>query len=99
MKKCFLLLATLLVVGSTVSQARGTAPTPAATSQAAELTPYEVGLADGRAYAADLAAAYGYGTPEYQDALATAQAQAQYNATHSDEPTYWRGYRYGLASY
>jgi hypothetical protein len=95
MKKFVFLFAVAMAAGGTYSLAHAQ---PAATSTVAART-YAEGQADGTSYAASAAAQYGYGTPEYQDAIDAASARATYNARNSEEPTYWRGYNTGLANY
>ena len=60
---------------------------------------YGDGFADGTDMAANAAAQYGYQSAAYNDYISTQAAYAQYNATHSEEPTYWRGVRTGLVNY
>jgi hypothetical protein len=61
---------------------------------------YADGYADGQAYAADLAAVYGAGTPEYTEAIAAEKAiavrRAREVSTDPLWPLYWRGYAAGL---
>ena len=60
---------------------------------------YGDGFADGTALASDAAAQYGYKSADYDAYINAEAARAQYNATHSEEPTYWRGVRTGLVNY
>jgi len=97
MKKFVLLIALAAACGSTAKLVQ--AQPLAKSTTAAFARTYTQGQADGRAYAASLAAEYSYGTQEYQDAVSAASDQATYNARNSDEPTYWRGYNNGLTTY
>lgn len=97
MKKFVLLFALVAACGSTAKLVQAQPLTN--TTTAAYPRTYAEGQADGRSYAASLAVEYGYGTPEYQDAVSAASAQATYNARNSEEPTYWRGYNNGLTTY
>lgn len=60
---------------------------------------YADGFADGSDEAASAAAQYGYKSTAYNDFITYQATQAQYNAMHSEEPTYWRGVRSGLVNY
>lgn len=94
MKKFAFLLALVAASGSTYESAHAQPLTGNVSATYART--YAEGRADGVDYAAGLAAQYGYGTPEYEDAVDAASARATYNARNSDEPTYWRGYNTGL---
>jgi len=89
----------LLPVAALLSLGAATA-TPVATppAQVQQCPTYEDGLVDGQDHKANLAATYGAGTPEYEQALNTAITNARYNARNAECPTYWRGYVQGLSN-
>lgn len=97
MKKFVFLFALVAACGSTYELAQAQPLT--GTTTVAFARTYVDGQADGADYAAYLAAEYGYGTPDYQNAVSAASAQATYNARNSEEPLYWRGYNNGLTTY
>jgi hypothetical protein len=95
----FLLAALLLVSGASQAMPSSvTVNTPIAVRSVPDRT-YAEGVQDGNARAAELAATYGYGTPEYQEAVAAEAAEADYLARNSEEPFYWRGYSHALRYY
>ncbi|TGE04791.1 hypothetical protein [Hymenobacter fodinae] len=98
MKSIFRVLAASTLLLSTTQAVQG-APHTVATQQAATFSfalTYEQGMADGADEEAYYASVYGRGTQEYQDAIDAAIDRAAYNARHSEEPIYWRGYVNGL---
>jgi hypothetical protein len=97
MKKFVFLLALVAASGSTLGLVH--AQPLKGTVSATYARTYAEGQVDGEDYAASLAAQYGYGTPDYQNAVDAASATARYNARNSEEPTYWRGYNTGLTNY
>jgi len=95
MKKFAIMLALFAVASGTTTHLLSAKPVSVTAKKAYALT-YANGRADGDAYADDLALQYGYPSQNYTDALNAEIDRAYYNATHSEEPTYWRGYRYAL---
>lgn len=79
----------------TIGDATATATSPPA--QAQQCPTYADGLVAGQNRQASLAAIYGVGTPEYEQALEAAINNGIYNARNAECPTYWRGYVQGLS--
>jgi hypothetical protein len=96
-------LALLLATGycsAAYATPHSNASTNAAPAVTVVATSYSTGVADGRAYAADLDAAYGKGSAEYEEALAAQEAIAVQRAKQAGyDPLYWRGYVAGLTEY
>jgi hypothetical protein len=97
MKK-FVFLFALLGVATSAPALLSARPVEASAKVLAVRT-YGDGFADGTDMAAAAAAQYGYQSAEYNSYISAQAANAQYNATHSEEPTYWRGVRTGLVNY
>jgi hypothetical protein len=97
MKTIFRVLAAsaVLLSANTTLQAT-TLPVATRTATTTFALSYERGLADGAEEEAYYASEYGRGTQEYQDAIDAAVSRAVYNARHTEEPIYWRGYVNGL---
>lgn len=97
MKKFVFLFA--LLAAATSAPALLSAHSATVSAKVLAVRTYGDGFADGTDEAAGAAAQYGYKSAAYNDFISYQAAQAQYNATHSEEPTYWRGVRSGLVNY
>ena len=91
----WILFAALSLLGGASHATSTTAPSESPQAQVAASS-YAQGSIDGDNYAANLAATYGYGTPQYYDAIDARVTYAAYQGRNSEDPLYWRGYVNGV---
>jgi len=92
----FLSLAAFLAAGNTPVLVQA-AVSPTSSVRTPES--YDFGVLDGRDYAADVAAQYGYGSAAYKSAIGAQVRQVKKEALTGGDQDYYNGYVHGLNTY